>query len=265
MEPLPHRLRQQVRKLHQRKYRQAWQQALIEGAKLIEEALQSGMSIEFVVVDTAKAESFATLLQQCRAAGIPVYSVREDGLQPLCTTQHPQGICAVVQQRQLPVQLQKPFLLIDRISDPGNLGTILRTADWFGIPNLIVRRGSVDPWNPKVVRGSMGAIFRLALEEAEDVVAAFQQRLPDAPVFALMVDAQAEPLPSVTVPPQWALMVGSEAEGIDPEMAAKADRWIRIPGQNEQADSLNAAVAVGIALYAFTVVARTSVPSACEQ
>jgi len=265
MEALPHRLRQQVRKLHQRKYRQAWQQALIEGAKLIEEALQSRMSIEFVVVDTAKAEPFAALLQQCRAEGIPVYGVREGGLQPLCTTRHPQGICAVVRQRRLPVQLQKPFLLIDRISDPGNLGTMLRTADWFDVPNCIMRRGSVDPWNPKVVRGSMGAVFRLAFEDAEDVIAAFRQRLPDVPVFALVVDAEAEPLPFVDVPPQWALMVGNEAEGIDPKVAAQADRWVRIPGQNEQSDSLNAAIAVGIALYAFTIATRTGTHSVSEQ
>ncbi len=255
---LSHRLRQQVRKLHQRKYREDWGLLLLEGGLLIEEALRSRWKLEAAIVVEGREESFTLLLRQIAAEGIPIYTAPASVFQQLCTTQHPQGICAIARWQQRALDPEKPFLLVDQISDPGNFGSLLRTAEWFGVYNVVVRTGSVDPWSPKVLRGSMGAAFRLAVRKAEDIVGEVRKVAPTATILALTLHPEAQPLPDLAPPAHWAVVVGNETRGIAPEIVAAADTQVRIPGKSPAADSLNAAVAVGITFYHLNFSMRNS-------
>jgi TrmH family RNA methyltransferase len=136
-----------------------------------------------------------------------------------------------------------PLLFLDRLADPGNAGTILRTAEWFGAAGVLFGEGSVDPYNPKVVRATMGAIFRLPIALGVSIA---ELRSLDLPLYALDAGGE-EPLGRHPLPMHALYAVGSEAHGVDDELLPHA-RILRIGGGGA-AESLNAAIAASILLY----------------
>jgi TrmH family RNA methyltransferase len=141
------------------------------------------------------------------------------------------------------------MLLLDGIQDPGNAGTILRTAEALGVTATVALGGTVDLWNPKVVRASMGAIFRHAAFSADPDATLAWLRANDVAIWG--TSATGDPLPSVgRAPERLAIVVGNEAGGITTRVAGAADRVVAIPIRG--IESLNVAVATGILLYALT-------------
>ncbi|RYY16291.1 MAG: RNA methyltransferase, partial [Chitinophagaceae bacterium] len=140
----------------------------------------------------------------------------------------------------------KVTLMLEDIRDPGNFGTIIRIADWFGIPDLICSRGCVDMYNPKVVQSTMASLGRVNTyyTSLEDVC----NKFPDIKLYASVLGGT--PVSEVQVGPPAFLLIGNEGAGISDEMITRATEKISIPGYGE-AESLNAAVATGILLYAF--------------
>lgn len=228
-----------IRSLSRRKKRKEHRLFLAEGARLLSDLSHRPELVEFLY-----AEKDGLLLLPEALSGCPVFLI-EGHDASLFATEHSQGLGAVVRMNK-PLELSdiegtdSPILYLDRLADPGNAGTILRTADWFGIESVLFGKGSVDPWNPKVVRASMGAIFRLKI--VEDLV-------PDdtfdlqRPCYLLEANATAS-LGITSLHRDGLYVVGSEAHGLSEEWQGKGEGLSILGGGN--GDSLNAAMATTI-------------------
>lgn len=200
------------------------------------------------------------LMRSAAAAGIDVHEADERVLAAICDAKTPQGIVAecAIPDTDIDSVLSAPgpVVICDRLADPGNLGTIIRTAEAVGAAGVLTSYGSVDAWNPKVVRASAGSIFRLpvvSLPSAGEAVAAVQAAGWHA--IALTADASQSVFCAVDdlressgAGKRLAWLVGSEAHGISPEAIARADRRASIP-MRASVESLNAAISVAICLY----------------
>lgn len=220
----------------------------IEGVRLVEEALAAGWEAQWVIYAEGLGERGQALLDAYRARGVAVDQVSSHVLGTVSDTQTPQGILAVLSLYSLPLQGKLDFgLILDGIRDPGNLGTVLRTAAAAGVQAVILPPGVVDIFAPKVLRAGMGAHFRLPILimgwdeiEASLTQAGLQIYLAEAAsgIVYTQVDLH-RPL---------ALIVGGEAEGAGPRAKSLAYTriYIPMPGGGE---SLNVAVAAGILLF----------------
>ena len=243
-----------IRFLHLKKYRDAENAFLAEGARLCEEALASNVHIrQAVTTDEAmKNTRVAGLLSQCRRQNIPLFLAMPKQFDSLSEEQSPQGLAFVVDKPRIQASTgaEKLLLAVDHLQDPGNLGTILRSAEWFGVSKIVLGRGSVDVFNAKVVRASMGAIFRLSVEQGVDLAAALKER--KARGWRIVgAAARAESLlPNVAPSAKDILVIGNEGDGLSSPVVDVLDDVVAIPG-NRRSESLNAAVAASICLYHF--------------
>ena len=243
-----------LRALRLKKHRLAGGRYLVEGARLVAEALRSPVEVEQVLCTAGFAQSAAGAAFEAdvRSRGLETIALTNTQAEQLGETRHPQGIFAVIRlPREIgpPEQLcRPPILILDDIADPGNLGTLLRTADWFAVPTVWVSQQSADLYNPKVVRGGMGAHFHIPnLWQGE--LAAVAQHIPAAGIVLLGAVMDGRPLDELPPPGAgWALVVGSEARGLSPFWRERLDEAVTIPGAG-RAESLNAAVAAGIILH----------------
>lgn len=239
-----------VRSLHDRSGRKKAGLFLLEGAKLLDEALKNGIEI----VDVFVSRTF----WQDGLPGMPKFDLEElvvvedNVFNQLATTETPQGILATaeISKHELADVLnQKNGLLLvaDTVQDPGNLGTIARAGLAFGATALILTKGTVDPFSPKVIRSAMGALFALPVvcdvpfEELADTL-----KQHEIPLYALDQDAE-QSLWTAEFPSRLALVFGNEGNGMKDEDMAKADKVLAIP-ISERSESLNVAMAASITL-----------------
>jgi TrmH family RNA methyltransferase len=243
-----------IRDLHRRKGRERRSLALAEGVRLVEEMLAVGAPCKGIVVAPALGSTPRGARLQARlvASGLPIEEVSDADLAGLAATEHPQGVVAVYTVQtwtpeQCAASVGHPVVILDAVQDPGNVGTIVRTALAFGAAGVIALPGTADLTNPKAIRSAMGALFRLPHCHADD---AATLAMLDARGIALWVlDMTGDPLAGATVP--IALLLGNEGNGVRPAMVARAARRVTIPIQSG-AESLNVAVAAGIALHEVT-------------
>jgi len=248
--------------LRLKKRRLARDRCLVEGARLVSEALRSTADVEQVLVTArfTRSDTGALVEDALRSRELEPTLLTDSQAERLGATQHPQGIFAVVRLPSEPLPperlFQPPILILDDIADPGNLGTLLRTADWFAIPTVWVSERSADVLNPKVLRGGMGAHFHIPNLWQGDL-SDFAQKLPASGITLLGAVLDGRPLSQVSLAGEaWALVVGSEAHGLSPFWRERLDEAVTIPGTGQalrlgsgQAESLNAAVAAGIILH----------------
>ena len=238
-----------ARSLRRRRQRAREGRFLIEGVRLLEEAMRAGCipALLFFQPEQVEDPRSQTLLARARAADTPCYAVSEPVLRSLSETVTPQPIVAVVPQPQLqPPAVPSLLLVVDRLRDPGNLGTILRTAGAAGVEELLLAPGTVDVYSPKVVRAGMGAHFRLPLAVGLRWPR-IAERLRGLSVW--LADAQGgQAYDAVNWRNPTALIVGGEATGASDEAAALAQGRLRIPMHGDT-ESLNAAVATAIILF----------------
>jgi len=249
-----------IRDLHRRRGRERRGLALAEGIRLVEEALATAITIRGAAVSpaletTIRGKGLKAALLEKR---VRVEEVSDQELDELTDTEHPQGIVAVIEPKEwtlADIRLLPggTILVLDGVQDPGNVGTMLRTALGLGAAGLVALKGTADLTNPKVIRGGMGASFRLPAVPAtpEEVVA--WARLHRGQIWVADVNGESPGrLPQRTPQrPPVLLVVGNEGAGVGPIMSAAADRRIGIslaPG----AESLNVAVAAGILLHEVT-------------
>lgn len=239
--------------LKSKKGRQTSGTFLVEGERLVMEALQSHFSIEAVLWDVGTDELSDVVQHACEARGIKVIELSPAAFNAVSDTVTPQGIAAVVGMPS-PVGMGKfdgnqTALVVDGVQDPGNLGTLLRSADAFGVGVLCCGTGSVDPYAPKVVRASMGGIFRLnvVVQSSARFIEAWKQKHPDGQVVTTRAQAHT-PCFQVDFCQPTLLLIGSEAAGVSEEAGNLADLEIAIP-MEVGAESLNAGMAGSILLY----------------
>jgi TrmH family RNA methyltransferase len=230
----------QWRKLHTRKGRKQQQAFLIEGFHLIEEAWNSKQKIEQLIV-----EEFVVLPDWSEK--VPVEIVSEEVFASLSQTKSPQGIAAILSIRENKEVTGDYFILIDGIQDPGNLGTIIRTADAAGMDAVILGKGTVDLYNDKVVRATQGSLFHIPIYEADlhDEVKRLKQQ--GVEIWATALDG-ASLYHEVERPNKVGLLLGNEGAGIQQRHIELADEKVKIPIYGK-AESLNVSVAAGILMY----------------
>ena len=249
-----------IRDLHRRRGRERRGLALAEGIRLVEEALATAITVRGAAVSPALEATIRgkALKAALLGKGVRVEEVGDQELDELTDTEHPQGIVAVIEPKQwtlADIRLLPggTILVLDGVQDPGNVGTMLRTAQGLGAAGLVALKGTADLTNPKVIRGGMGASFRLPAVPAtpEELVA--WARLQRGQIWVADVKGELPGrLPQRTPQrPPILLVVGNEGAGVSPIIDAAADRRIGIslaPG----AESLNVAVAAGILLHEVT-------------
>ncbi len=239
-----------VQSLHQKKYRQRHGAFLVEGGKNVTELLSSALETEHVLV-TAE---FAAQNQYLLPARLPLVIVGESELTQLGTLASNTTALAVVRlpaEPALPPTLPESTLILalDEVRDPGNLGTLLRLADWYGLPGVVLSPGCADPYSPKTVAASMGAFARVPVWERK--LADWLSTLPPT-VGIFGADLQGDNVHRITLRPAGVLVMGSESHGLTPAVEAVLTRRLHIPhGARGAAESLNVAISAAILLDNF--------------
>jgi RNA methyltransferase, TrmH family len=251
------RLLTTIRDLGRRRGRERRGLALAEGVRLLEEALAAGVPVRGAAITPAlEATARGSALKIALAdRGVRLVDVTPATLAMLADTEQPQGIVAVVAPpawtlEQVPTPAGAAVLVLDGVQDPGNVGAVLRTARGLGAAGVVALKGTAELANPKVLRGSMGAAFRLPAAAADPE--AFLAWADARGVELLVADARGEPLerrPRGGTP--LAVVLGNEGAGASPALLAAAHRRIGIP-LAAGVESLNVAVAAGILLYEVT-------------
>ncbi|WP_017473357.1 TrmH family RNA methyltransferase [Amphibacillus jilinensis] len=231
-------------KLHQKKYREQEQSFIVEGMHLVEEAIKSDWIVERLIVQEGVTFPFET-------EEIPVTVVANNVLSYLAQTKSPQGILAIVKMNPFNPKVIDRILMLDAVQDPGNLGTMIRTADAAGFDQVILGEGTVDLYNDKVVRASQGSLFHLPIVKrnlTEEIEGLQQQGV----VVCASTLQQAEPIQSLDLAEKMALIVGNEGSGIASSLLELADKRVHIPIYG-QAESLNVSIAAAIMMYQFVL------------
>jgi len=238
-----------IRSLHQRKYRQRHAAFLVEGAKSVLELLGSGLEVEHLLATPAFAEHLAGQWAS------QVHLASEDELTQLGTLQTNAAALAVVRQPpEVPLPPALPatrlVLALDNVADPGNLGTLWRLADWYGLPGVVLSENCADPYNPKAVAASMGAFGRVPVWAGVDLAAWLSSLPASAGIFG--ADLEGDNVHKLHLLPAGVLVMGSESHGLSPAVAAGLTRRLHIPhGPGGRAESLNVAVSAAILLDNF--------------
>lgn len=236
----------ELRALRDRRGREAAGRFLVEGEVMLREALKCGLTIHDVLAE----ESFAPLAGALEDAGARTFIVPRSLLEAVTDTRTPQGICASFElPRPLPlIQAPDRIVALDGVQDPGNVGTIWRTADAAGLQGLLLGAGCADPLSPKVQRSAMGSGFRLPYMQTGDLPAALAV-LRERGWTVIASDLRGGDFYRHSDPgARFVLVIGSEAHGISDATRAAADMLLKLPMRGG-AESLNAAVAAGIMMY----------------
>jgi len=255
--PLGKAARRTISGLHRRKQRRRAGLFLVEGIRVSGEAIAASADTAFAVCSPRllQMEGGPERLESIRVAGIDLFAVEDAEMNDLADTTTPQGILLVCRQPGARLEdvdsLSPPagVLIADAIQDPGNLGTMVRSAAAFGLDAVVALDGTVDPFNAKVVRGTAGACFRIPIVQADwgavhEWTEATNRRL-------LVADTSGNDPATIELTEAWALVVGNEAAGVRPDIRELPAARVGI-SIGPSVESLNAGVAASILLYAMT-------------
>ncbi|MBC9811254.1 RNA methyltransferase [Crocinitomicaceae bacterium CZZ-1] len=228
----------QIRCLQQKKCRDEHDLFVVEGEKMVAEVLMTASEhVEFCV---STADFYSEY-----AKGVEWYQCDEETLKRCSSLKTPNKVIAVVRKMAFPDTRTSFLLALDEVQDPGNMGTIMRLADWFGVKKIICSRTTVDVYNPKVIQASMGAFLRVQVEYT-DLKPYFQKT--QLPVFGALLEG--ENIYKTTVQPEGILLMGNEGNGISEELRSFISHPVSIPKRGG-AESLNVSIATGILLSEF--------------
>lgn len=249
----------QIKYLHRlgksSRFRKAENVFLAEGFKMIKEALLHKLAVKLYVTEAARKSDRKEYLEIFRLAqetGIYVETVSEKVFQSICDTMNPQGVLAIVKMPAYELESylseQVRFLCLEDINDPGNLGTMMRTAEGAGMTGVIMSKRTVDLFNPKVVRATMGSLFRVPFfysDCLEETIGLLKSK--GVTIYGAHLQGSV-PYDKVSYNGSVCLMIGNEANGLSESVTMLADTCIRIPMEG-QLESLNAAVSAALLMY----------------
>ena len=246
-----HTIRHLARLARDKKYRRAAGELVCEGDKMLAEALSSGVRVKTVLLRSSGSPDSRTL-SLCRRAeeqGAALFSAEPPVFALASDVETPQGTIFSCESPVLSKALPsvRSAMLLDGVQDPGNSGTIIRTAEAFGLDALILCEGCADPTAPKVLRATMGAVFRQPLYHMPLISAVQQLREQGLPVYAAALGADSVPVTGLSLE-RCAVGVGSEGHGISRTLSELCDKRIIIP-MTGRAESLNAGVAASLLIW----------------
>jgi RNA methyltransferase, TrmH family len=238
------------RKLHRRKGRERYGALLVEGPHLVAEAMDAGWKVRACLVEEGK-EGLLEEIPGIREGSFPVYRLPVPLFRSLMDTETPQGVAAELEIPPLGDEEAPPvgetLILLDAVQDPGNLGTILRTAEAAGAAAVFLGKGTADPYNSKTVRAAMGSLFRLPVRRVELASAILDLRRRG--VVVIGTHPRAETLHfCYEYPPRTAFLLGNEGRGVDPDLERLVDAQVRVPMPGG-VESLNVSVTAAVLLY----------------
>lgn len=252
--PLDVKLLTLARDLQRRKARERTGKFVAEGVRTVESLLDSSLPVTGILAAASlnTAHRGLAILARAEQQNIPVLRVSDTEFASSASTDTPQGVLAISDipdnSLQAPIARAR-YLVLDGVQDPGNVGTVIRSAAAFGVTATVCLPGTVDVWNAKVVRSAMGSLFTQSVVSLP--VDGLRQFLADHAVECWAADTQGTQLGALTAnaPGRLALVVSNEGAGLSPEAAALATRRVTIP-MATGVESLNVAVATGILLHA---------------
>ncbi|MBO0911304.1 MAG: RNA methyltransferase [Acidobacteria bacterium] len=224
----------------------------IEGVRIIEEAIRSGLRLRAVFVSESGQQRAARLLPQV-GLHVETLLVPDRLFAQAVATESPQGVAALVHMKTYRLESvlggssSGPMVALGGIQDPGNLGTILRSAEAFGVKGVLVGEGTVSPYNSKVVRASAGSIFRVPVAEAGLEASIREMRAHGLRLLATS-SRKGTPLPDSDLSGGIAVFIGNEGAGLDKKLVSEMDELVMIP-HSPRVESLNAGIAASIILY----------------
>ena len=236
-----------VRSLNTKKGRDLHNLILIEGKRLVEQIISTKFGFNKIWVTEDFKSSNASLINKLDNFSIDFIS--DEDLKKIKVTQNSSGIIGIIRPPKGNIEkINQRIIILDGIADPGNLGTILRTANWFGIRNIILSEGCVDQYNPKVIRSAMGAHFSMNIVNAN--ISAYIKKLQSKgfQIIAADLDTDNSIEDFKLDTNKWGLVMGSEAHGLSESISDLINDKIKIP-QIGKIESLNVSVACGIFLY----------------
>lgn len=235
-----------IKKLKEKKHRVKNNKYIIEGLRFVDEALKSGVSIDSIIFTENFKEKNDEFFSKI-SANVKLIQMNESLLKQLCSTENPQGVLAVVNMQNKELKDGELVILVDKVQDPGNMGTIIRTAHAAGASGIVVIKGTVDIYNDKTLRSTMGSIFYIPVVE-DDSLEYIKSLKEDG--YRLVVSSLQgknnffeEDLQGKVI-----IAVGNEGNGISDEVYEISDVKVKIPMPGN-AESLNVAVATSIMIY----------------
>ena len=249
-----------IKKLKEKKYRDIYNLYIVEGIKMIQEAIKENVNIKQIIIcDDCEKMSNIPKDMMYEIAKYDCIYVTQKIFESLTDVKSPQGVLAIIERNICNVEdteiidqvdlKQNLILALDDIQDPGNLGTILRTADSVGLNQIIISKGTADVYNPKVVRSTMGAIYRVKIIECEDLEKQLK-KIKKHKFEIIVTSLQTENSIFDIDYNKKIIVIGNESNGVRKNIQDIADKKVKIPmiGKTE---SLNASVATGIILYEY--------------
>lgn len=238
----------ETKKLKERRNRTKESKYIIEGFRLIQEAFKANMEIEYLIINEGCEEKLNEYLDRYIDTS-NIYIIKNNLFAMLTSTETPQGAIAVVKDKKVQKDIKGEFfLLCDKVQDPGNLGTIIRTAHAAGVDGIILTKGTVDIYNDKVIRSTMGSLFYVPIIQ-DDENLSFIKKLKEEG-FSLVATSlqESKDFFEADLKGKIILSVGNEGNGISEEVFSLADKKVKIPMPGG-AESLNVAIATSIILF----------------
>lgn len=244
--------KKKIKSLQQKKFRDQYGEYVVEGFKIVGDAIAANQDITMILVKGTVAADLRAKEVMAMAAreSMAVELIQDKEFDKLSSLETPSGILAVIKKKNDMIEADKPYIVLDAIKDPGNMGTIIRTAVWFGLTNLVIGKNSVDLYNPKVVQATMGTLFVINAVEDQDLPL-FLASLQAKSYTIVATSLQGEDIGDLkTTPAKTAILIGNETTGLDPKILSFATHLYKIGGSG-LAESLNVSVAAGIVMYRF--------------
>ncbi len=230
-----------------KKYRDERKQYIIEGFRFVKEAIKSNASLEYIIFTQEFYEREKEFINSLEELKIKVVIMTKNLLDEICDTENPQGIIAVAEFKNSVLDLGNMIILVDKVQDPGNMGTIIRTAHAVGASGIIITKGTVDIYNDKVLRSSMGSIFYIPIIEDYDL--SLVKDLKSQGYKLLVSSLQGENnFFEEDLTGKVIIAVGNEGNGVSDEVYSISDIKVKIPMPGNS-ESLNVAIATSVMMY----------------
>lgn len=245
----------ELKSLHKKKYRYINKKYFLEGIRSVEECIKYSSNIEYIVYSESllNLNGGLKLYEDITKMKLNVIKTTDVILKSVSDTDNPQGIIAVMNFKESKIEEligddKKFFIILDRIQDPGNMGTIIRTCDAFNVDGVIISEGCVDIYNPKTIRSTMGSIFHIPIVFSENILETTKYlKLNNIDIMSTSLENSMD-IYNVDLNKDVAIIIGNEANGVSEELLSISNTNIKIP-MSGKAESLNAAIASSIVIY----------------
>lgn len=237
-----------IQKLRKKKYRELYREYILEGFKLIDEAVKSKANVQQVYIASHKLDIEKERMDYYNSLQIPTFEVEDSIFKKLSSMENSEGILAIAGFIEIEELHSSNVLLLDAVQDPGNLGTIIRTGDAAGFTSILCSKGCADIYNEKTIRATMGSLFHLSIRNDLDLLHEISSLKEEGYSIIGSDLSSLEDYRSIVEKKKYALIIGNESNGIRGEILRTCDKRVKIPIYG-QAESLNASVAAAILMY----------------